>query len=137
MYKIIVDANVWIKYARTKDIAPLLRRFITYRLQPVVNSYLLAEIFEALVDNNWMHAADASKIIAFISKISIITAEKATYQLSPDAEDNYLFDLAVQNNCAFIITDDTRLLEKKFPKFYIHKSSWFLKKFPLKNEGTL
>ena len=28
MYKIIIDANVWIKYARSKDIAPLLKRII-------------------------------------------------------------------------------------------------------------
>ncbi len=45
MYKIIIDANVWIKYARAKDIAPLLNRMIAYNFLPVVNNYLLSEIF--------------------------------------------------------------------------------------------
>lgn len=29
MYKIIIDANIWIKYARAKNIKPLLSRFIS------------------------------------------------------------------------------------------------------------
>ena len=44
MYKIIIDANVWIKYARIKDIAPLVNRFATYNFIPVINNYLLSEI---------------------------------------------------------------------------------------------
>jgi len=35
MSKIIVDANVWIRYARAKDIAPLLKRFTTYDFLPL------------------------------------------------------------------------------------------------------
>ncbi|MCH5600445.1 putative toxin-antitoxin system toxin component, PIN family [Niabella ginsengisoli] len=131
MYKIIIDANVWIKYARAKNIAPLLKRFIDYHLVPIVNNYLLSEIFEALVNNKWLHASDAYKLLAYISKISITKTETAMYQLCLDPKDNYLFDLAIQNNCLFIITDDSKLLCQKFPQFYIHSTSWFLKKFPL------
>jgi len=54
MYLIIIDANVWIKFARTKNIAPLLDRLVSYQLLPVVNNYLLSEIFDALVGNKWM-----------------------------------------------------------------------------------
>lgn len=50
MFPIIVDANVWIKFARVKNIAPLLDRLIAYRFLPIVNNYLLAEIFDALVE---------------------------------------------------------------------------------------
>lgn len=51
MYKIIIDASVWIKYARSKDIAPLLNQIIAYNFLPVVNHYLLSEIFNALPEN--------------------------------------------------------------------------------------
>ncbi len=95
MYKIVVDANIWIKYARAQNIQPLLSRFIQYNFLPVVNNYLLSEIFDALVLNKWMNAKQATLIINFIAKVSLRTVEKAVFALSPDPEDNYLFDLAI------------------------------------------
>jgi hypothetical protein len=49
MYNLLVDANVWIKFARSKNISPLPDRFVTYSFLPVTNNYLLAEIYEAFV----------------------------------------------------------------------------------------
>ena len=63
MHKIIIDANVWIKYARIKDIAPLLDRFTFYKLLAVSNSYLLSENFNAVVENKWMKEKQADKLI--------------------------------------------------------------------------
>jgi len=59
MYKIIIDANVWIKYARAKNIAPLLHRLNACNLVPIVNNYLLAEVFNALIENKWMNEKQA------------------------------------------------------------------------------
>ena len=97
MYKIIIDANVWIKYACSKDIAPLLNRIIAYNFLLVVNNYLLSEIFIALLENKWMKEKNANLTIEFIKKISLMVTDKAVYRLSPDPKDNYLFDLAAQN----------------------------------------
>jgi putative PIN family toxin of toxin-antitoxin system len=130
MYKIVVDANILIKYARSKNIKPLLSRFIQCNLLPVVNNYLLSEIFDALVINKWMNAKQATMIIAFISKISLKTVEKAVFALSPDAEDNYLFDLAIQNNCVFIITNEKQLLNIKLKPLPVFSGNWFIKHFP-------
>jgi len=131
MNKIIIDANVWIKYARTKDIAPLLNRFLIYHFIPVVNNYLLSEIFDALVENKWMHERRANLLVDFIKKIAIINIETAVYAMSPDPKDNYLFDLAIQNNCVFIISDDSVLLEFVLKPVPVHSGNWFLKKFPV------
>jgi predicted nucleic acid-binding protein len=131
MYKILVDANVWIKYARAKEIAPLLDRFVTYRFLPVINNYLLGEIFDALVENTWMDQKQATSLITFIRKVTYSVTERAVYGLSPDPKDNYLFDLAVQNNCVFIVSDDSKLLHFKLKPVPVHSTSWFLKKFPL------
>ena len=65
-----MDANVWIKYARSRDIAPLLDRLIAYHFLPVVNNYLLAEIFEAVVENGWMNEKAAAKLVEFIRRIA-------------------------------------------------------------------
>lgn len=131
MYKIIIDANVWIKYARSKDIAPLLKRIIAYNFLPVVNNYLLSEIFNALLENKWMNEKKAGLIIEFIKKISLLVSEKAVYGIVPDPKDNYLFDLAVQNRCYFMIMDDSILLEFTLRPIPVHTSRWFLKTFPV------
>lgn len=131
MHKVIIDANVWIKYARIKNIEPLLSRFITYNFLPVINNYLLSEICDALVDNKWMHSEDAIKLTLFIKKISLEKTEKAVYALTSDPKDNYLFDLAIQNNCLFIISDDKKLSETPLKQASVYSSAWFLKKFPI------
>lgn len=131
MYKIIVDANVWIKYARVQNIAPLLNRLVAYNMLPIANNYLLSEIFKALVKNNWMNEDKSYKITEFIKKICFYTTEQAVYALSPDPEDNYIFDLAVQNNCAFIVSDDIALIRFKLKPVPVITSSKFIKHFKL------
>ena len=69
--------------------------------------------------------------IQFIGKISLPIAEKAVFGISPDPKDNYLFDMAVQNNCLFLITDDSALLQFNLKPVAVHTSSWFLKTFPV------
>lgn len=131
MYPVIFDANVWVKYARARNIAPILDRMIAYRFLPIVNNYLIGEVFDALVDNKWMNKHQANAIIDFIKKIAVFQTERAVYRLSLDPKDNYLFDFAIQNNCAFIISDDSKLLLLKLKPLPVHTTSWFLKKFPL------
>lgn len=131
MYPVVIDATVWIKYARSKNIAPILDRMVVYQFLPVVNNYLLSEIFDALIDNKWMNKQQAMLIIEFIKKISLTITERAIYRLSPDPKDNYLFDLAIQNNCVFIVSDDGKLLQLKLKPVPVHSSNWFLKKFPV------
>jgi putative PIN family toxin of toxin-antitoxin system len=131
MYKIIIDANVWIKYARIKNIAPLLDRFVAYNFIPVINNYLLSEVFNALLDNKWMKEKNANQIVAFIRKISYSVSENAVYGISPNPKDNYLFDIAIQKACVFIITDDSELLQFTLKPIPVHSSGWFLKSFPI------
>lgn len=131
MFKIIIDANVWIKYARIKDIAPLLNRFVAYNFIPVINNYLLSEVFNALLENKWMDEKQAKNVIEFIRKISLAVSEKAVYGLSPDPKDNYLFDVAVQNGCVFMISDDSELIKFGLKPIPVQTSAWFLKNFPI------
>ena len=131
MYKVVIDANVWIRFARSKDITPLMNRFLLYNFVPVINSYLLSEIFDAVVEQKWMQKERAQKLINFIASISLVKAGKAVYALSPDPKDNYLFDLAIQNNCLFLITDDSVLLSFEMKPIHTHSTNWFLKHFPV------
>lgn len=131
MHKIVIDANVWIRFARFQNLQPLLNRLDLYHISPIANCYLLSEVFEVLVEKNWMTERVAMKIVEFIGRVCVLTTENAVYRLSPDPKDNYLFDLAVQSNCAFIISDDTNLLSFTMQPVEVKSCNWFLKQFPV------
>jgi predicted nucleic acid-binding protein len=78
-----------------------------------------------------MGETQAYKLISLISQISITKTNKSVFALSPDPKDNYLFDLAIQNNCVFIITDVLELLRTPIKTVQIHTGNWFLKHFPV------
>ena len=131
MNLIIIDANVWIRFARNKDIAPIALRLFKYKFVPVANQYLFSEIFNALITNKWMKEKQAAELIKLLQQICYQVAENAVYRISPDPNDNYLFDLAIQNNCAFIISDDRKLLTFRIQPVKVKSTNWFLKNFPL------
>ncbi len=92
---------------------------------------MLSEIFDATVKNNWMTEKAGLAVINYISKICILTSENVVYRLGPDAKDNYLVDLAIQNNCPFIISDDTKLISFLLSPVKVKSTKWFLKSFPI------
>jgi len=131
MNLIIIDANVWIQFARSKDIAPIASRLYKYKFVPVINQYLLSEIFDAVLNNKWMTEKQALQLLFLLRQICYMATENVVYRLSPDPKDNYLFDLAIQNNCPFIISDDNKLLSFRLQPVKVKSTNWFLKNFPL------
>jgi putative PIN family toxin of toxin-antitoxin system len=129
--KIVIDACVWVIFARSKNLKPLVDRFIAYDMLPVINNYLLSEIFEALLENGWATEKQAALFTEYVKYQSLFVTENVVYRLSPDPKDSYLFDIAIQKNCHLIITDDTELLGFKIKPVSIYSANWFLKNFPL------
>ncbi len=58
------------------------------------------------------------------------TTETAIFRLSKDPKDNYIFDLAIQNNCRFIVSDDRLLRETSLKPIPVRTTSWFIKHYP-------
>ncbi len=88
----------------------------------------------AVTENEWMTDKVAMSLVAFIRKAALMTTETAIYRLSPDPKDNYLFDLAVQHTCVFIISDDTILQQFILKPLPVHSSGWFLKTFAIEKQ---
>jgi len=130
-HKIVIDTNVWIKFARIKNIAPLTERLVQYNLTPYINNYLLSELFEVLIRNGWADTKSATRFTGFIEALCEHSTENAIYRLSPDNEDNFLFDIAIHNNCSFIISDDLKLFDFPLRPVRVVSSNWFLKHFPI------
>jgi predicted nucleic acid-binding protein len=49
----------------------------------------------------------------------------------PTPKDNYLFDLAIQKNCSFIVSDDGLLQRMKLKPVPVKSTNWFLKHYPI------
>jgi putative PIN family toxin of toxin-antitoxin system len=131
MIRIVIDANVWIRFARSKNIQPLRSRLIKYQMVPVANNYLLLEIFDALVDNGWMPLEQAQNVVELVTAICLIQTEHAIFRLSIDPEDNYLIDLATQYHCKYIISDDSMLARVPLLPIPVRSSNWFLETLPI------
>lgn len=131
MINVVIDANVWVRFARHKNLMPLIDRIDIYNIIPVTNRYLLSEVFDALTTEKWMTEKLAFSTIGIIEKLCLLTVENVVFRLSPDPKDNYLFDLAVQFNCPFIISDDTALLSFLMQPVKVKSCNWFLKYFPV------
>ena len=129
--KIIFDANILVRYSRTNYSIPLLQRAASNNLAIISNNYLLSEIHKAVLKNKWLNLKQANTYIELLKKVIVVKTETANYRISPDPKDNYLFDLAIQNNCAFIISDDRELLEFELKPIPVYSSNWFIKHYPI------
>jgi putative PIN family toxin of toxin-antitoxin system len=128
--KIVIDANVWVRYVAQGKHATLLSIIRKYEFLVFCNNYLLHEIFNACTTNDWYTENEARNVVNAIRKVVSGTTETAVFRLSKDPKDNYLFDLAVQNNCRFIVSDDRLLRETPLKPVPVKTTSWFIKHYP-------
>jgi len=86
--KIVIDACVWVRFARSKNLKPLVNRCIAYDMLPVINNYLLSEIFEALLEKGWATEKQAALFTEYVKYQSLFVTENVVYRLSPDPKDS-------------------------------------------------
>ncbi len=129
--KIIIDANTWLRFVIHGKQNKLINIIGKYKLKVFADNYLLSEIFDACVENDWYTTIQANQIIENIKLVVIGSTANAIYRFSPDPKDNYLFDLAIQNNCDFIVSDDKELRKMALQPKQIQTTNWFLKHFPV------
>lgn len=125
--KCCIDSSVWVKYAGHFKIATLLNCINTNSLVVFADNYLLSEIHEALVTGFDFSFSEADKAIHLVESISLITAPRNVYRFSPDPKDNYLYDICIQNNCMYLITNDKELLMDKHAPFLRKTDAWLKK----------
>jgi predicted nucleic acid-binding protein len=125
--KICIDSCVWVKYAgysKTYLLADYIDRF---NLEVFADRYLLVEIHDALIDKFQFTLKEADYIIRQITPFLTISAPRNIYRISPDAKDNYLYDLCIQNNCEVLITIDKLILKDNMAPFVRKTDAWLKK----------
>jgi len=126
--KCCIDSCVWIKYAGHFKTATLIKYILSNRLTVFADRYLLSEIHLALIKIFNFSVAEADFIIRKIGPFIIIVTPRNIYRLSPDPEDNFLYDICIQNNCKYLITVDKALLLDENAPFLRKTDAWLKKK---------
>lgn len=128
--KIVIDANVWVRYIAQRKHPVLLRIIRKHNFTVFCNNCLLHEIFNACITNHWYTETEAVQVVNAIKTVVSGTTETAIFRLSKDPNDKYLFDLAIQNNCRFIVSDDRLLRETPLKPLPVKITGWFIKHYP-------
>jgi predicted nucleic acid-binding protein len=129
--KIVIDANTWLRFVLHAKHKKLIDIIDFHRFEVYANNYLLSEIFDTCVGMGIYTTREATNIIQQIRYAVFKTAEHAIFRLSPDPKHNYLFDLAIQKNCSFIVSDDGLLQRMKLKPVPVKSTNWFLKHYPI------
>lgn len=130
--RIVMDANVLIKYAMYGQLYRLATVILDYDLLVYVNGTLLKEIHVALHDRKLLKddSKTIDEIMDLLASITIKVTTASRYQLCPDPTDNFLFDIALQNHCQVLITDEKRILGFEQSPLPVHPLKWFKEVFP-------
>jgi uncharacterized protein len=108
----------------------LINAIVDYRLAVYVNSNLLQEI-ERNINKKVEIPIDTKEIIDYILEYCILSEVVSIFNQSPDAKDNFLFDLAIQTNSEIIVTQEKALLTFKESPVVIHNLKWFKETYPV------
>jgi predicted nucleic acid-binding protein len=132
-YRIIFDANVYVQFAAYGRIENLAAMILQYEFEVYATNHLLHEVHQALLKPGILKSATVSpdEVVEYLSKLLFMSAERPAYQLSPDYDDNYLFDIALQQGCIFLVTSDKALLNIKNPPVPVFSTQWFKENFKI------
>ena len=110
--RFVIDTNVWISYCINGELTWVSRYIIQNSLIIYASPKLLAEFRKVIQYPKIKRFLNVpvSAYISLITALVIIEKDIAVPTISPDPEDNYLFDLAISCNAKAIVCGDKLLL---------------------------
>lgn len=126
--KYVLDANIWISYFLTKDLAILLLAVSKKKITIFICVELIKEIERVLdypqVSKYGINKKEAIRFVKDIGAFFTLTYPIKQY-IPTDTNDDYIIALALQTNSGFVTSGDKDILnqksvlEKKYPKLKI------------------
>ncbi len=131
--QLVIDTSVFINYTRHQKLYRLVNAILTYNLSVYLSSDLIDELERNIPVTS---AVELSQSVydGYLEtiKASCITFEPVVqFKESPDAKDNFLFDLALQTNSEIIVTKEKALLNFKNSPIPVHDIKWFKETYPV------
>jgi uncharacterized protein len=111
--KVVIDSNVWISYFINERINYLTKWFLNESVEIFISDELIKEIVEVLQRPKFRSRKSKDDISDFINLLTNLGSNKkvrSIFKNSPDADDNFLFDLCIASQAKYLITSDKKLL---------------------------
>ena len=127
--RIIIDTNLFISFAITKNFSFINFLLLEDNLDLIVCDELISEIKEVSIRpkfNKQISYSELTVLFHLIAEAAINIELKSKVSISRDAKDNFLLALAKDSNADFLLTGDKDLLSlHKFENTFIVKISEF------------
>lgn len=124
---LVLDTNIWISYFMSAKHVDLVNVIFNNNLNIYTNDTLIAELEDVLGRPKIKKylKVKVHELINFHRELCIFRRTIPIYNLSPDPNDNFLFDLAIQTNSKYVVTGDKTILAQKPISFqFISKSKF-------------
>ena len=127
----VIDTSVLITYASHGKLYRLSNMIVSYNMKVFVNAHLLNEFGKNLKKVSNKRTIDVNEEIKSVLDFATLVETIPIFSNSPDAKDNFLFDLALQTNSEVIVTKEKALLNFKDSPVTIHDIKWFKETYPV------
>jgi putative PIN family toxin of toxin-antitoxin system len=116
--KIVIDTNVWVSYFINARAGYLIGWIIDHPVEIYSSNELADEIGKVLVHPKFKKEISVSvkDFINLHKQACTIVEVTRQYDLAPDLDDNFLFDLCRKINADYLVTSDKKLLNHQ-PSF--------------------
>lgn len=113
--RIVIDTNIWLSYFKNNRPDELAKLIIDHNLTALSSPYLITELETVLLRPKFKTnpPVPVRRYIDFHLSLTVFEITMPRFDKSPDPEDNYLFDLAIQYNATHLVTGEKRLLAMK------------------------
>lgn len=126
---LVLDTNIWVSYFMAKKHVELVNIIYDYNLKIFTDDNLIKELTDVLNRpkiKKYINV-EISELVDFHKELCFYNNTILKYNNSPDPNDNFLFDLAIQTNSEYVVTGDKKILEIQHPDFIFVSMSYFEK----------
>jgi putative PIN family toxin of toxin-antitoxin system len=132
MKKMVIEPNIYLTYIRYNRLSRLINAIETYDLLVYTNNELLEEINRNLPKViREISEPIRSLIISTIVNATIKIETEPSFSLSPDAKDNFLFDIILRADSEALITNEKVLLSFVQSPVPVYDLKWFKENHPV------
>lgn len=110
MTRLILDSNVWAIYAYGDKLGRLVSLAAREDIIIFISGQILKEVYSTCSKQVFLdRGVNPSKVIEILKLTGQLVTFKSLFQLSPDPDDNFLFDMYYQWYADIIITEERAL----------------------------
>jgi putative PIN family toxin of toxin-antitoxin system len=131
MTRLILDSNVWAIYAYGDKLDRLVNLSLSDDIIIYASGQILKEVFATCSKPIFQaRKVNPYQVIEILNISCQLVSFKSLFHLSPDPDDNFLFDMYLQWYCDVIITEEKALLNFWKEKLQVRNIKWLKENYP-------